>query len=103
MTGFVLTAAAESDLRGIVRYTRKQWGNAQVRHYIATLEQGIASLADGKGVFKDMSELFPGLRMGLYEHHYIFCLPRDGAPSLIVAIFHERMDLMTRLADRLKD
>jgi toxin ParE1/3/4 len=103
LTGYVLTAAAESDLRGIIQYTRKQWGNAQVRHYIATLEQGIASLADGKGVFKDMSMLFPNLRMGRYEHHYVFCLPREGAPALIVAIFHERMDLMTRLANRLKD
>lgn len=103
MTGYVLTAAAESDLRGIVRYTRKQWGDAQVRHYIVTLEQGIASLADGRGVFKDMSALFPALRMGRYEHHYVFCLPREGEPALIVAIFHERMDLMTRLADRLKE
>lgn len=73
-----------------------------MRHYIATLEQGIASLADGKEVFKDMSALFPSLRIGLYEHHYIFCLPREGAPALIVAIFHERIDLMTRLAERLK-
>ena len=103
MTGYVLTAAAESDLRGIVRYTRKQWGDAQVRRYIATLEQGIASLANGRGVFKDMSGLFPALRMGRYEHHYAFCLPREGAPALIVAIFHERMDLMTRLVDRLKE
>ncbi|KQH73144.1 type II toxin-antitoxin system RelE/ParE family toxin [Xylella fastidiosa] len=102
MTGYVLTAAAESDLRGIVRYTRKQWGNAQVRHYIATLERGIASLAEGRGAFNDMSSLFPALRMGRYEHHYVFCLPREEAPALIVAIFHERMDLMTRLADRLK-
>ncbi|WP_250151132.1 type II toxin-antitoxin system RelE/ParE family toxin [Photorhabdus akhurstii] len=45
MTGYVLTTAAESDLRGIVRYTRKQWGDAQVRRYIAMLEQGIANLA----------------------------------------------------------
>ncbi|KPW69764.1 hypothetical protein ALP82_200041 [Pseudomonas savastanoi pv. fraxini] len=103
MTGYVLTAAAESDLRGIVRYTRKQWGDAQVRRYIATLEQGIANLADGRGVFKDMSALFPALRMGRHEHHYVFCLPREGAPALIVAIFHERMDLMTRLVDRLKE
>ncbi len=50
-----------------------------------------------------MSALFLGLRMGRYEHHYVFCLPREGAPALIVAIFHERMDLMTRLADRLKE
>lgn len=103
MTGYVLTEAAESDLRAIVRYTRKQWGNAQVRQYIAKLEQGMASLAGGQGVFKDMSDLFPDLRMGWCEHHYIFCLPREGAPALIVAIFHERMDLMTRLDDRLKE
>ncbi|KPW59208.1 Plasmid stabilization protein [Pseudomonas caricapapayae] len=55
------------------------------------------------GAFKDMSALFPALRMGRYEHHYVFCLPREGAPALIVAIFHERMDLMTRLVDRLKE
>jgi toxin ParE1/3/4 len=64
LTGYVLAAAAAFDLRGIVRYTRKQWGDAQVRRYIATLEQGIASLANGRGAFKDMSALFPALRMG---------------------------------------
>ncbi|EGH26837.1 plasmid stabilization protein, partial [Pseudomonas amygdali pv. mori str. 301020] len=37
----------------------------------ATWEQGIANLADGRGVFKDMSALFPALRMGRYEHHYV--------------------------------
>jgi plasmid stabilization system protein ParE len=37
---YILTAAAEADMRGIIRYTRKQWGDAQVRGYIATLEQG---------------------------------------------------------------
>ena len=36
------------------------------------------------------------------EHHYIFCLPRKDAPALVVAIFHEKMDLMARLTDRLK-
>lgn len=48
-----------------------------------------------------MSALYPALRMARCEHHYVFCLPRENAPALIVAIFHERMDLMTRLADRL--
>jgi len=49
-----------------------------------------------------MARLYPGLLMSRCEHHYIFFLPRDGAPTLIVAIFHERMDLMVRLADRLR-
>jgi plasmid stabilization system protein ParE len=56
LTGYVLTAQAESDLRAIVRYTRNQWGDAQVRRYIASLEQGIASLADGRGAFKCKSQ-----------------------------------------------
>ncbi|BCM19882.1 type II toxin-antitoxin system RelE/ParE family toxin [Mesorhizobium sp. J8] len=89
-------------MRDIIRYTRKEWGDAQVRRYIAKLEQGIARVAASQGVFKDMSALYPALRMVHCEHHYVFCLPRENAPALIVAILHERMDLMTRLIDRLK-
>jgi toxin ParE1/3/4 len=101
LNAYVLSAAAESDLRVIVRYTRQQWGDAQVRNYMARLEQGIVGLVEGKGAFKDMGALFPGLRMGRCAHHYVFCLLREQEPALIVAIFHERMDLMTRLAHRL--
>ncbi len=101
MTAYVLTTDAEADLRGIIRYTRKEWGAAQVRRYIAKLEQGIAALADGHSPFKDMSEIYPALRMARCEHHYVFCLPREDAAALIVAILHERMDLLTRLSARL--
>lgn len=98
---YILTAAAEADLREIIRYTRKQWGDVQVRRYVAKLEQGTARLATGQGLFKDMSAFYPTLRMAHCEHHYVFCLPRKNALALIVAIFHERMDLIARLADRL--
>lgn len=98
---YVLTTAAEADLRGIIRYTRKQWGEAQLRGYIAKLEQRLVRVASGQGHFKDMSVLHPALIMVRCEHHYIFCLPRPNAPALIVAILHERMDLMARLAGRL--
>lgn len=100
MTAYMLTDAAEADMRGIIRYTRKQWGDKQVRSYIAKLEKGIARLAASQGAFKDMSALYPALRMACCEHHYVFCLPRENAPALVVAIFHEHMDLMTRLAAR---
>jgi len=100
--GYVLTDEAEADLRGIIRHTRKQWGGPQLRRYITALEQGIARLAVGQVPFKDLSEAYPGLRVARCEHHYVFCFPRPDAPALIVAIFHERMDLMARLADRLE-
>lgn len=102
MTDYILTAAAEADMRGIIRYTRKQWGDVQVRRYITELERGIARLAARQGAYRDMSALYPALLMAHCEHHYVFCLPREQAPALIVAILHERMDLMARLADRLK-
>jgi len=98
---YVLKEDAEADLRGIINYTRKQWGNAQAQHYIAKLRRGIARLADGQGTFKDMGAIYPMLRMTHCEHHYIFCLLREGAPASIEGIFHERMDLMARLAERL--
>lgn len=97
---YVLTTAAEADLRSIVRYTRQQWGDAQTRRYVAELTIGIEQAAHGHG--KAMSALHPGLLMTRCRHHFIFCLPRDGAPALIVAILHERMDLLARLADRLR-
>ena len=37
---------AEADLRGIIRYTRQQWSDQQVRVYIGRLERGIARLGD---------------------------------------------------------
>lgn len=98
---YVLTDAAEADLRSIIRYTRKQWGAAQVRRYIGDLDAGIIRLVAHDATFKDMSALYSGLRTARCGHHYVFCLPRVNAPALIVAILHERMDLMTRLADRL--
>jgi toxin ParE1/3/4 len=101
LTVYVLTTEAEADLRGIIRYTRKEWGAAQVRRYIGDLEEGIATLAAGQGLFTDMGEVYPALRVARCNHHYIFCLPRDGMPALIVAILHERMDVMTRLTGRL--
>ena len=70
---------------------------------MAKLQVGMNSLATGSTLCKDMSPLHPGLRMMRCEHHYIFCLPRDEAPALVVAILHERMNLMMRLADRLKE
>lgn len=99
---YVMTSAAEADLRGIIRYTRNGWGDAQTRTYLAKLTRGIERIAAGQGTSHDMGNLYPGLRMVRCERHYIFCLPRQDAPALIVAIFHERMDLMARLADRLE-
>lgn len=45
---YILTAAAEAEVRQIVRYTRQQWGEEQVRTYMAKLERGLSRLAAGQ-------------------------------------------------------
>jgi toxin ParE1/3/4 len=100
---YVLTSGAEEDLRGIIGYTVDQWGAEQCRTYVAALEEKATALALGQGVFKDMSSLLPGLRVGTSGKHYIFCMPRDDEPAIILAILHERMDILTHLTSRLKD
>ncbi|MEG3143460.1 type II toxin-antitoxin system RelE/ParE family toxin [Sphingomonas sp. RT2P30] len=76
----MLSAAAEADLRDIIRHTRQRWGDAQVRSYIARLQVGIERVALGQGFFKDMTALYPGLRMAHCERHHAFCLPPGRCP-----------------------
>lgn len=96
-----LTQGAAADLRGIVRHTVEQWGEARCRTYIAHIEETARTLATGEGVFKNLDVLCPGLRMKLAGHHYVFCLPQPDGPALVLAILHERMDIMARLKNRL--
>lgn len=98
---YILTKGAEADLRDITHYTVAQWGTEQCRTYIASLEEKAEAVARGQGVFKDMSALMPGLRVATSGKHYIFCVPRPDAPAVILAILHERMDILARLKSRL--
>lgn len=98
---YILTKSAEADLREITRYTLEQWGAAQCSSYIADIEQKAEAVATGKGFFKEMPALMPNLRVVLSGKHYIFCLPQQNAPALILAILHERMDVVARLKHRL--
>jgi plasmid stabilization system protein ParE len=99
---YQLQQSAEDDLRGILRYTREKWGKDQAQVYAAKLETGIQRLVEGKGVYKILAGIHPSLRVARCESHYIFCLWRGDEPSLIVAILHERMDLIVRISERLE-
>ena len=98
---YTLTADAEADLRSIIRYTSAQWGPQQVRTYVSKLERAIDRVATGQGRWKNLTDVNPDLKLARCERHYIFCLSRENAPALIIAIFHERMDLVARVSERL--
>jgi len=98
---YILTAGAADDIREIARYTDRQWGKQQREADVAQLEKVATDLALGKGVFRERNDVYPGVRVQLAGHHFVFCLPRKAEPALILAVLHERMDLVARLTGRL--
>jgi len=96
-----LSPGAKDDIQEIARHTVAHWGEEQCRTYIAALEAKATALAAGACPYRNMGALMPGLRAATSGKHYIFCLPRSDAPALILAVLHERMDILDRLKSRL--
>ncbi|MCH2241778.1 MAG: type II toxin-antitoxin system RelE/ParE family toxin [Aquabacterium sp.] len=103
MTGrpYVLTRSAAADVAEIARYTAARWGAEQARRYVAQLEEAACDVATGQGPLRSLDDIHPGLRMKAVGRHFIFCLPQPQGPAAILAVLHERMDLMVRLRARL--
>jgi len=100
MNNLEFTNGALADLEDIWRYTLETWGNAQAERYIETLEDACYSIAANTA----RTRPFPahdGVSGCCHcEHHYIF-YRRDDERTVILAVLHERMDLIARVQDRL--
>lgn len=101
MESYEISELAEEDWRSIVNYTFNQFGEVQTRKYMSELKQCTKKLALSEGHYKELEDLYPSMRLKHCQHHYIFGLMRNKRPMLVVAIFHERMDLMEQLRARL--
>lgn len=102
MAKYALTLEADADLDGIVDYTRRQWGDDQARRYLAQLRLCIEQIVAERGRYKIETAFSLPVRVLRCQHHYIYSLPRAEEPDLILAILHERMDLVARIAERLE-
>jgi plasmid stabilization system protein ParE len=51
---------------------------------------------------KTFSPQFPHVFVTSCEHHYIFYLHHEKEKTIIIAVLHERMDLLTHLKKRLQ-
>lgn len=101
MTAYILSKSAQRDLQGIVEYSLKNWGKNKAQEYIYALEQGATELAQGAGYYKEWFDVAQNLRIKHVKHHYIFCLAEPNDVPIVIAIFHERMDLLKKLRHRL--
>jgi len=101
MQPYQLTLHAEEDIKGIARYTLKQWGKDQSMRYAGMLERCFREIATGAVYSRSFSESYPQVKVCHCEHHYIFYIHPDKKPPIIIAVLHERMDMLVRLKKRL--
>ncbi|HYG36837.1 MAG TPA: type II toxin-antitoxin system RelE/ParE family toxin [Clostridia bacterium] len=101
MPNYELTESAEEDLKNIAVYTISKWGPKQAVRYGALFDAHFESIGSGKARTRIFLQHRPELRVSRVEHHYVFHLEREKQCPLILAVFHESMDLMARLRDRL--
>ena len=98
---YELTEAADADLQAIARYTIETWGIEQARRYEDLLENHFEAIAQQTARTRAFLKSRPELMVSRCEHHYVFHLVREKQCSLILAVFHESMDLMARVRNRL--
>ncbi len=101
MRPYVLTQLAANDLKEIARYTLNQWGKKQSIEYANLLEKRFQEIADRTAISRQFSKTYPQIRVKHCEHHYTFYVHDEGERPCILAVLHERMDLVSRLQDRL--
>ena len=101
MTLYEKSQEALDDWQAIVEYTLDRHGEDQTIKYTRQLIACIEAMAKDKGYFKDIKIKKRTVRIMHCQKHYIFGLVRNEAPLMIIALFHERMDLMVRLKKRL--
>ena len=97
MGHYKLTPPAKNDLREIIIYTVETWGKRQADKYIDILSNCFESLND-----KDLlcQKIFGNVYVVHCEKHYVFFLKEN--PAKVIAILHNKMDLMERLKKRLE-
>jgi len=91
--------AAKEDLIDIWCYSAKQFGEAQADHYVRLLEQKFEKIGKGELQTKQPLENHSLLRVARCEHHYVFFIKKEI--PVVIAILHEKMNLIARIEDRL--
>ena len=102
MFDYELSPSAENDLSEIANYTIQTWGSEQAAKYQHVLEERFIAIACKRAEARTFLLHRPDLFVTHCERHHIFYQEREVEGPLIIAILHEKMDLMKRLQDRLE-
>ncbi len=95
-----LTDDAANDLHEIWLYGHDEWGEEQADSYLLGLEQSFLKVASHPEIAPVKYQIHKSIRVYHHRKHYIFYLLRED-DIVIVAVFHEKMDMIKRIRSRL--
>jgi toxin ParE1/3/4 len=96
MLKLVISPRARRDLKGIWKYTLKEWGEAQADKYLENLDQEINRLLE----FPDKGVPYEHIRNGyraLYVEHHLVFYRRKTQTLEIIRVLHEAMEIKSHL------
>ncbi|MEN0006091.1 MAG: type II toxin-antitoxin system RelE/ParE family toxin [Bacteroidota bacterium] len=97
---FQLSPSAVEDLNSIIDYTIERFGEKQAEKYIALLNECAARLAMSNLV-RIMPNTTPEVKFVKCQHHYVFGFQKEEQAFYILAILHEKMDLVRHIQMRM--
>lgn len=98
---YEFTLEAENDLISIWLYGEAQWSETQADHYQDELHDCCQHIANGSANTKPMEGMID-VHFYRCQRHFLFFTERPHGIT-VIAVLHERMDLPTRLMERLKN
>lgn len=91
MKRYRLTAAADSHLQDIWRYTRDRWDAAQANAYLAAIDAALNAAIKTPTLLRPRPELGDGMMARKAQSHVIYGFVEDDT-LIVVAVLHSRMD-----------
>jgi toxin ParE1/3/4 len=87
----IVSAPADRDVRSILRYTQRTWGERQRDAYADDLARAMDELVDFPGLGRKRDDISLGLHSRPVREHVIYYL-FDDVTVTIARVLHARMD-----------
>ncbi len=97
MPSFVLSRAADSDIRKIANYSLEKWGRSQRNTYITELFDAFEHLAESPQIAIKIDQIRAGYRKFPQGSHVIFFKESSQNQIEIVRVLHKSMDVSTQI------
>lgn len=90
MAKYKLTRLSQADLKTILEYTLRTWGEKQAGRYISDLQACLQELADRPQIGRNCDSIRPELKRMEHGRHVVFYRQRDYGIR-VIRILHQGM------------